>query len=165
MIQARQRERTFDKKIAIVSYHHAFHGRTLGAQMAGGIPALKQWIVNLDKDMVQVPFPDGFRYPDISFDGFLRSLEEQGVTPDRVAGVMTETYQGGNASFAPAEYIQKLRAWCDEHRVLLMFDEVQAGFARTGTYWGFEHYGVVPELIVCGKGIASGLPLSATTAC
>ncbi|MFH1924244.1 MAG: aspartate aminotransferase family protein [Planctomycetota bacterium] len=150
-----------DKKIAIVSYQNAFHGRTMGSQMAGGIPALKQWIGNLDEDMVQVPFPDGFRCPDTSFDLFLKSLDSAGMTPDRVAAVMTETYQGGNASFAPPEYIQKLRAWCNEHRVLLIFDEVQAGFGRTGTYWGFEHYGVLPDLIVCGKGISSGLPLSA----
>jgi len=133
----------------------------MGSQMAGGIPALKQWIGNLDKDMVQVPFPDGFRCQDTSFDLFLKSLNRAGTTPDRVAAVMTETYQGGNSSFAPPEYVQELRAWCDEHRALLIFDEVQAGFGRTGTYWGFEHYGVLPELIVCGKGISSGLPLSA----
>ena len=150
-----------DKKIGIVTFQNAFHGRTMGSQMAGGIPSLKQWIVNLDKDMVQVPFPDGFRCPDTSFDLFLKSLDEQGVTPEMVAGVMTETYQGGNASFAPPEYIQKLRAWCDEHNVVLIFDEVQAGFGRTGTYWGFEHYGVLPDLIACGKGISSGMPLSA----
>ena len=130
--------------------------------MAGGIPALKQWIVNLDKDMVQVPFPDGFRCPDTSFDVLPEGRwPSRASTPDRVAGVMSETYQGGNASFAPPEYIQKLRRWCDEHQVLLIFDEVQAGFGRTGTYWGFEHYGVVPDLICCGKGISSGLPISA----
>ncbi len=154
-------KRTRDEKIAIVSYQNAFHGRTLGSQMAGGIPSLKEWIVNLDKDMVQVPFPDGFRCPDISFDYFLKSLDQLGITPDRIAGVMTETYQGGNASFAPSDYIRRLRAWCDEHGVLLIFDEVQAGFGRTGRYWGFEHYGVVPDLICCGKGISSGMPLSA----
>ena len=150
-----------DKKIGIVTFQNAFHGRTLGAQMAGGIPGLKQWIVNLDKDMVQVPFPDGFRCPDTSFDVFLNALAAQGVTPDQVAGVMSETYQGGNASFAPPEYMQKVRRWCDEHGALLIFDEVQAGFGRTGRYWGFEHYGVTPDLICCGKGISSGLPISA----
>lgn len=150
-----------EKKIGIVTFHNAFHGRTLGAQMAGGIPALKQWIVNLDQDMVQVPFPDGFRCPDVSFDGFLKALADQGVTPDCVAGVMSETYQGGNASFGPPEYMQKLRRWCDEHGVLLIFDEVQAGFGRTGKFWGFEHYDVRPDLICCGKGISSGLPISA----
>ncbi|MGO8747100.1 MAG: aspartate aminotransferase family protein [Thermoguttaceae bacterium] len=149
------------EKIAIVTFQNAFHGRTLGAQMAGGIPSLKQWIVNLDKDMVQVPFPDGFRCPDTSFDLFVRSLQSSGVRPGNVAGVMTETYQGGNASFAPPEYIRKLRAWCDEHKALLIFDEVQSGFGRTGRYWGFEHYGVLPDLFCCGKGISSGLPVSA----
>lgn len=150
-----------NQKIGIVTFQNAFHGRTLGAQMAGGIPSLKQWIVNLDKDMVQVPFPDGFRCPDTSFELFLKSLEQARMAPDRVASVMTETYQGGNASFAPPEYIQKLRAWCDEHKALLIFDEVQAGFGRCGTYWGFEYYGVKPDLICCGKGISSGLPISA----
>ncbi|MGA2032363.1 MAG: aspartate aminotransferase family protein [Thermoguttaceae bacterium] len=149
------------EKITIVTFQRAFHGRTLGAQMAGGIPALKDWIVNLDADMLQAPFPDGFRDRDTSFEGFLKALEAQGVSGRRVAGVMTETYQGGNASFAPPEYVQKLRAWCDEHGALLIFDEVQAGFGRTGTYWGFEHYGVTPDLFCCGKGISSGLPISA----
>ncbi len=111
--------------------------------------------------MVQVPFPDGFRCPDTSFDLFLQSLKELGVSPGMVAGVMSETYQGGNASFAPPEYIQKLRAWCDEHQALLIFDEVQSGFGRTGTYWGFEHYQTVPDLFCCGKGISGGLPISA----
>ena len=96
------RDKGGDKKITIVTFQNAFHGRTMGAQMAGGIPKLKEWIVNLDKNMVQVPFPDGFRCPDMSFEKFLNSLKEQGVTPDSVAGVMSETYQGGNASFMPA---------------------------------------------------------------
>ncbi len=150
-----------NRKITIVTFQNAFHGRTLGAQMAGGIPALKEWIVNLDKDFVQVPFPDGFRVPDTTFEGFLKALDAQGVKPESVAGVMTETYQGGNASFAPPEYIQQLRAWCDRQQALLIFDEVQAGFGRTGRFWGFEHYGVTPDLICCGKGISSGMPLSA----
>ena len=68
------RQAAGDKKITIVTFQNAFHGRTLGAQMAGGIPALKEWIVNLDKDMVQVPFPDGFRCPDTSFEVFVNAL-------------------------------------------------------------------------------------------
>ncbi len=61
-----------NEKITMVTFQNAFHGRTLGAQMAGGIPALKDWIVNLDPDMVQVPFPDGFRCPDTSFECLLQ---------------------------------------------------------------------------------------------
>jgi 4-aminobutyrate aminotransferase/diaminobutyrate-pyruvate transaminase/4-aminobutyrate aminotransferase/(S)-3-amino-2-methylpropionate transaminase len=149
------------KKIHIVTFLNAFHGRTLGAQMAGGIPSLKEWIVNLDPAIVNVPFPDGFRNPDTSFEGFLNALKKQEVASDQIAGVMSETYQGGNSSFMPVEYAQKLRRWCDEHKIVLIFDEVQAGFGRCGTMFGFEHYGVSPDLICCGKGITSGLPLSA----
>jgi len=150
-----------NKKIAIVSYENAFHGRTMGAQMIGGIPALKEWIVNLDPDMVQVPFPDGFRNKDTSFDGFLEALESKGFGPDRVAGVISETYQGGSAGFMPKQYAQDLAAWCRKHDVVLTMDEVQAGFGRCGTMWGFEQYGIVPDIACCGKGITSGLPLSA----
>jgi 4-aminobutyrate aminotransferase-like enzyme len=122
---------------------------------------LKSWIINTDPAMIQVPFPDGFRNPDTSFEGFLNALKQANVSPGQGAGVMLETYQGGTASFAPAAYIQALRKWCDEHQVVLTMDEVQAGFGRCGTFWGFEHYGITPDLICCGKGITSGLPLSA----
>ena len=148
-------------KHVIVSFEKAFHGRTLGAQQTGGIPALKEWIVNLDPGFVQIPFPDGYRTLDNSFEGFERALREQGVEPRNVAGVILETYQGGSAAFAPTEYIQALRQWCTGHRTLLVMDEVQAGFGRCGTMWGFEHYGVVPDLACFGKGMSSSLPLSA----
>lgn len=149
-----------DKHI-IVSYDKAFHGRTLGAQQAGGIPALKEWIVNLDPGFVQVPFPDGFWTEDTSFESFERHLFELGVEPQNIAGVILETYQGGSAAFAPGEYIERLGQWCSGHKALLICDEVQAGFGRTGTLWGFEQYGVVPDLACFGKGITSSLPLSA----
>ncbi len=148
-------------KHVIVSFQDAFHGRTLGSQQAGGIPPLKEWIVNLDQGFVQVPFPDGFRTPNTSFDGFQRALRDAGVSAPNVAGVVVETYQGGSAAFAPAAFMQSLRQWCDANRALLTFDEVQAGFGRTGKLWGFEHYGVVPDLATFGKGISSSLPISA----
>src|SRR3954469_22259502 len=149
------------KKHVIVSYQNGFHGRTLGAQLAGGIPELKQWIVNLDPGFVQVPFPDGFRTPDTGFDRFERSLREQGIEPQNVAGVILETYQGGSSAFAPVPYMRSLRQWCSGHKALLICDEIQAGFGRTGTLWGFEHYGIVPALAVFGKGISGPLPMAA----
>jgi 4-aminobutyrate aminotransferase-like enzyme len=148
-------------KHVIVSYDKSFHGRTLGSQQAGGVPALKDWIVNLDPGFVQIPFPDGFRTADNSFEGFERALREHHVEPRDVAGVILETYQGGSAAFAPAAYMQALRRWCTTHDALLVCDEVQAGFGRTGTLWGFEHYGVVPDLALFGKGMSSSLPISA----
>ncbi len=148
-------------KKVIVSFQDAFHGRTLGAQQAGGIPDLKTWIGNLDAAFVQVPFPDGYRNTEVSFDAFLRRLQEQGVEANTIAGVVAETYQGGSAAFADKTFMKALRQWCTGHKIVLTLDEVQAGFGRTGTMWGFEHYGIVPDLALFGKGISSSLPVAA----
>jgi len=149
------------RKHVIVSFLQAFHGRTLGAQQAGGFPELKEWIVNLDPGFVQVPFPDGYWVDDVSFDFFLHCLDELGVKPEDVAAVLMETYQGATACFAPRQYVQELRTWCNEHDVLLIFDEIQAGFGRTGKLFAFEHYEVVPDLATFGKGLSGALPQSA----
>ena len=206
-----------DRKIRIVSFDNAFHGRTLGSQLAGGIPAMKEWIgqatgyrpqaagpeqatghrpqatgssfgdlhrkaspdagddrpakseacslqpeaCSLESSFLQVPFPDGYVCRDISFDLFERSLAEQGVEPDDVAAVLMESFQGGDANFAPAEYVQRLAAWCREHDALLICDEIQSGFGRTGKLFGFEHYGIVPDLACFAKGLSGALPLAA----
>ncbi|MBN1435806.1 MAG: aspartate aminotransferase family protein [Sedimentisphaerales bacterium] len=149
-----------DDKSVIVSFDNAFHGRTMGSQMMGGMPAGKAWIRNLDPDMVQVPFPDDFRVTDISFSLFEKTLAEKGIAPARVAGVITETYQGVGPDFLPKQYAQDLRQWCDKNQALLCFDEVQAGFGRCGTLWGFELYEVTPDLFTMGKGFSSSLPIS-----
>ena len=148
------------KKIGIVGADRSFHGRTLASQMTGGIPGQKDWIVNLDPAIVQVPWPDGYWTEDTGFDLFLKTLEERGMSPENVAGVMFETFQGVGPDFAPVEYIRELRQWCDSNEVVLIFDEVQAGFGRTGKLWAFEHYGITPDLICIGKGVTSSLPLS-----
>jgi 4-aminobutyrate aminotransferase / (S)-3-amino-2-methylpropionate transaminase / 5-aminovalerate transaminase len=148
-------------KNVIVSYDKSFHGRTLGSQLAGGIPSLKEWIGHLDPGFVQIPFPDCYRTADSSFAGFENALRENHIEPRNVAGVILETYQGGSAAFAPAEYMRSLRQWCTGRQVLLVCDEVQAGFGRTGTLWGFEHYGIVPDLALFGKGMSGSLPIAA----
>jgi 4-aminobutyrate aminotransferase / (S)-3-amino-2-methylpropionate transaminase / 5-aminovalerate transaminase len=149
------------EKIGIVGAERGFHGRTLGAQQAGGMPGQKKWIVNEDPAIVQVPFPDGYWTENTSFDLFLATLKKKGLKPEQIAGVIFETYQGVGPDFAPVEYIRRLAEWCRDFGALLIFDEVQSGFGRTGKFWAFEHYGVVPDLICCGKGISSSLPLSA----
>jgi len=149
-----------NRKVGIVGFERGFHGRTLGAQQMGGMAGQKDWIVNEDPAIVQVPFPDGYWTEDTSFDLFCTSLESAGLKPDEVAGVMMETYQGVGPDFAPVPYVQALAEWCRAHGAVLIFDEVQAGFGRTGKMWGFEHYGVVPDLVCFGKGVTSSLPLS-----
>ena len=149
------------EKIGIVGFERGFHGRTLGSQQAGGLSGLKSWIVNEDPSIVNVPFPDSYWQEDVSFDRFLAALEAQGMGPEHIAGVMMESYQGVGPDFAPVAYVQELAAWCKKHQIVLTFDEVQAGFGRTGKFWAFEHYGVSPDLICCGKGISSSLPISA----
>lgn len=149
------------KKIGVVGFERGFHGRTLGSQQTGGIPGQKSWIVNEDPAIINAPFPDGYWQTDTSFDAFLKAIERHGLKPENIAGVVMESYQGVGPDFAPVEYVRNLAAWCKKNNVVLVFDEVQAGFGRTGKFWAFEHYGVTPDLICCGKGISSSLPLSA----
>ena len=149
------------RKKFFVSFQNAFHGRTMGSQLAGGMPKLKKWIGELDPTFVQVPFPDGYKNQDISFDLFLRTLKEKKIKSQDIAGVMSESYQGIGPDFFPVDYARKLEAFCREHDIVLIMDEVQAGFGRTGKMFCFEHYGIKPDLIACGKGISSSLPLSA----
>jgi 4-aminobutyrate aminotransferase-like enzyme len=149
-------------KIGIIGFERGFHGRTLGSQQAGGMAGQKNWIVNEDPAIMNMPFPDGYWQEDVSFDRFLETLSTRGLKPENVAGVIMETYQGVGPDFAPVEYVKRLSQWCREHQIVLTFDEVQAGFGRTGKFWAFEHYdGVTPDIICCGKGISSSLPLSA----
>ncbi len=149
-----------DKKSVIVAFVDSFHGRTMGSQQMGGSPGGKAWIKNYDTEIVHVPFPDGFRCTDTSFDLFEKTLAKLNIDPQNVAGVISETYQGVGPNFMPKAYAQSLRKWCDKHKALLCFDEVQAGFGRCGTFWGFELYGVVPDLFCMGKGMSGSLPIS-----
>lgn len=159
-------------KIKIITFEDDFHGRTLGALMASGSPKSKEWVVNLDKDMHQVPYPNAFKYdwadetnPDYTdekcFDMFLKSLGEQSVDPEDIAGIMPETFQGGWVQLMPVGFVKRLREFCNKNNILLVFDEVQAGFGRSGKLFSFQHYGVSADLVCCGKGISSSLPLSA----
>lgn len=160
------------KKNIIVTFIDAFHGRTMGAQMAGGSPGGKSWIVHPDQEMIQVPFPNSFKYAwaDQSRDDysdekcfriFLDHLQENGVDDYHcIAGIMTETFQGGFCELMPKGFVQMLRKFCTDHQIVMIFDEVQAGFGRTGKMFGFMYADVVPDLICCGKGISSSLPLS-----
>lgn len=149
------------KRKYIVSFKNAFHGRTFGAQLAGGLDKLKKWIVGEGHTFIQVPFPDGYKNGDTSFELFLNSIKANGITPSEIAGVITEAYQGVGPDFLPYDYAQSMERFCKENDIITIFDEVQSGFGRTGKMFCYEHYDIKPDLIVCGKGISSSLPISA----
>jgi 4-aminobutyrate aminotransferase/(S)-3-amino-2-methylpropionate transaminase len=158
-------------KIHILSYYGSFHGRTMAAQTAGGFPDQQMWMGEKPGGFHHIPFPECGRcpwgrqkYENCGAECLERSLEqlhEQGIQDDLFAGVITETFQGPTVAFMPLDYAQALRMWADKHKALLIFDEVQAAFGRTGKWFGFEHYGVTADLICLGKGMTASLPMSA----
>ena len=148
------------KKIGIVSFVGAMHGKTLGALMVGGKTKEKHWIVNHDPDMHHLPFPKDSSGDEV-FHENMKQLEQSGVDLSTIAAFMVESYQGWGALFYPKNYIKALRKWADDNHAIVIFDEIQAGFGRTGKLFAYEHYEVEADLVCCGKGISSGLPLSA----
>ena len=148
------------KKIGIVSFVGAMHGKTLGALMVGGKTKEKHWIVNHDPDMHHLPFPKDSSDDEV-FHENMKQLEQSGVDLSTIAAFMVESYQGWGALFYPKNYIKALRKWADDNHAIVIFDEIQAGFGRTGKLFAYEHYEVEADLVCCGKGISSGLPLSA----
>ena len=153
--------RTEPQKTLLVSFTGAFHGKTMGAQMLASAPDHKSWIVNPDPDVCQIPFP---RQP-CGGEFLAQSLEQlasRGQDPNRIAAFVLESFQGvGGPVFYPQDYVQALSRWSRDHGALLIFDEIQAGFGRTGKFLAYEHYGVEADLVCCGKGMSSSLPLSA----
>jgi len=155
------------RKTVIVGGKGNFHGKTMGSQMAGGQDKDKEWIGYLDPNMVQMPFPypwilesSGKNGEELFFE-HLKDLERDGVILKEIVAFFVETFQGWGAIFYPTDYIQAMRKWSKENETLLVFDEIQAGFGRTGKFFAYEYYDVVPDLVICGKAMSSSLPLSA----
>lgn len=155
------------RRPGIICIEGNWHGRTMGAQMMGWNPAQKEWIGYLDPNVHHVPFPypwrekaaeDPARFFRESMDHLCK---EQDLDPKKdLCGVMLETFQGWAACFYPPEWVQAVEQYAREHDMLLAFDEMQSGFGRTGTLFGYQHYGVEPDILCCGKGAGSGVPLS-----
>lgn len=154
------------RKPGIICFEGNWHGRTLGAQLMGGNESQKEWIGYRDPNIYHIPFPYPWALKNLSgaqfFRNSIKSLEENGVDLNRdIAGFMIETFQGWGAVFYPSDYMKELEKFAKERNILLAFDEMQSGFARTGKMFGFEHYDVEADLLCLGKGIANGSPLSA----
>lgn len=155
------------KRPGIIAFEGNWHGRTMGAQMMSYNPAQKEWIGYLDPNIFHLPFPypwreEAIRDPEGYFATNIETLlKEKSLSPDTdLCGFMLETYQGWGAVFYPPKFVQAVERFAEEHGMLLAFDEMQAGFGRTGKLFGYMHYGVEPDIICCGKGASSSLPLS-----
>ena len=149
---------------AVVSFQGAFHGRTLLAlSLTGSVQPYKQDFGPYAAEIYQSPFP--YEYRGWSSDQALAALDnlfESEVAPKRVAAIVIEPVLGeGGFVPAPLEFLRKLRKVTEQHGILLIADEIQTGFGRTGKFFAIEHAGVQPDLITVAKSLAAGFPLSA----
>jgi 4-aminobutyrate aminotransferase / (S)-3-amino-2-methylpropionate transaminase / 5-aminovalerate transaminase len=152
------------KRTAVIAFTGAFHGRTLAAiSLNGKVAPYKLGFGPMLPDVYHVPFP--MAYHGVGVEDSLRMIEhlfKSDVDPQRVAAIIIEPVQGeGGFYVAPLELLRKLRVLCDQHGILLIVDEVQSGFARTGKMFAIEHSGVEPDLMTIAKSVAGGVPLSA----
>ncbi len=148
---------------AVICFEGAFHGRTLlSLTMTSKTHPYKAGLGPFAPEVYRVPFP--YEYRGVTADDALAALErafETQVAPETVAAIVFEPVLGeGGFVVAPAEFVRGLRAICDRHGIVLVADEVQTGFGRTGRMFAIEHSGVEPDLVIVAKSIAAGLPLS-----
>ena len=155
--------RLYTKRQAVIVFEGAFHGRTLLAlTMTSRTHPYKKGLGPFAPEVYRAPFPSAYRGPDAGT--ALAALERMlstHVAAEHVAAIVFEPQQG-EGGFVPADaaFVQGLRAICDEHGIVLVADEVQTGFGRTGRMFAMQHFDVEPDLIVLAKSIAGGLPLS-----
>jgi len=149
---------------AVIAFGGGFHGRTLACiSLTGKVHPYKAGFGPMLPDIYHAPFP--MEYHGISVAASLAAIEhlfKHDVDAQRVAALIIEPVQGeGGFYIAPPAFLRELRALCDRHSILLIVDEVQSGFARTGKMFAIEHSGVVPDLMTVAKSLAGGVPLSA----
>jgi 4-aminobutyrate aminotransferase / (S)-3-amino-2-methylpropionate transaminase / 5-aminovalerate transaminase len=155
--------RAATNRSAIITFANSFHGRTLlGMSMTGKAKPYKQNFGPFAPEIYHAPFPYAYRGWDSerAIEG-LHELFETQVAPDRVAAVLIEPVLGeGGFVAAPADFLQALREITTRHGILLIADEIQSGFGRTGKLFAIEHSGVVPDMLTIAKSLAGGLPLA-----
>lgn len=158
-------KRVGKQKQVIICIDGNWHGRTMGAQLMSSNLGQREWIGEVDFEIEFIKFPYPWDVNEESGRGFfnkeINKLIKNGFDPRRdIAGVMLETFQGWGAIFYPKSFVNEITKFCIEHEILLCFDEMQAGFGRTGKNFGFEHYEVKPDLFCVGKGMGGGVPIS-----
>jgi 4-aminobutyrate aminotransferase / (S)-3-amino-2-methylpropionate transaminase / 5-aminovalerate transaminase len=155
--------RSYTKRPAVIAFEGGFHGRTLlSLSLTSKVHPYKAGLGPFAPETYRVPFPSDYRGPTAK--DALATLERTLVTQvaaETVAAIVIEPVQGeGGFVVAPQEFLEGVRRLCDEHGIVMVVDEVQTGFGRTGKLFAIEHYGIEPDLITIAKSIAMGLPLS-----
>ena len=155
--------RAYTGRSAVIAFEGAFHGRTLlSLSLTSKTHPYKAGLGPFAPEVYRAPFPNAYRGPSPAeaLAGLRRAFATL-VAPETVAAIVVEPVQG-EAGFIPAgeEFLRGLREICDDRGIVLVCDEVQSGFARTGRFFAVEHYGIEPDLITVAKSIAGGLPLS-----
>jgi 4-aminobutyrate aminotransferase/(S)-3-amino-2-methylpropionate transaminase len=156
--------RGYTNRPGVIAFTGGFHGRTLlGMTLTGMSQPYRQNFGPFAPDIYRAPYPDAYR--GCSTEQALQALEDLFTTDipaDRVAAMIIEPVQGdGGFRPAPVEFLQALRALATRHGIVLILDEIQTGFGRTGTMFGYEHAGIEPDLVTIAKSLAGGFPLSA----
>ena len=155
---------------AVVAFEGAFHGRTyMALSLTAKAPAYKSGFGPFASEIYRAPFPVLYRSPqqseeacaDVAFAEFTRQIEME-VSPEAVAAVVIEPIQGeGGFHVAPASFLRKLREYCTRHGIVLIADEIQSGFCRTGEWFATEHSGVEADLYTLAKSMGGGMPIAA----
>jgi 4-aminobutyrate aminotransferase/(S)-3-amino-2-methylpropionate transaminase len=151
-------------RTGVIAFGGGFHGRTFMAMaLTGKVAPYKAGFGPFPGDVYHAPFP--IAYHGVSVEDSLAAIEhifKYDLEPTRVAAIIVEPVMGeGGFYIAPPEFLQALRRLCDEHRIVLVIDEIQTGFARTGKMFAIEHAGVEPDLMTLAKSLAGGFPLAA----
>ena len=146
----------------VIAFNGGFHGRTMLAMgLTGKITPYKNLFGPFPAEIYHAPYP--VKYHGVSVEGSLKALEmlfKVDIAPSDVAAIIVEPVQGEGGFYpAPNEFLQALRAVCDEHGIVLIADEIQTGFGRTGKFFCSEYADIEPDLITVAKGVAGGFPL------
>jgi 4-aminobutyrate aminotransferase / (S)-3-amino-2-methylpropionate transaminase / 5-aminovalerate transaminase len=154
------------RRSAVIAFSGGFHGRTLACiSLTGKVQPYKAGFGPMLPEIYHVPYP--MPYHGVTVEHSLQALEQlfkADVDPARVAAIIIEPVLGeGGFYAAPTELLRRLRSVCDSHGIVLIADEIQSGFGRTGRMFAIEHSGVTPDLVTIAKSVAGGVPLSAVT--
>jgi 4-aminobutyrate aminotransferase/(S)-3-amino-2-methylpropionate transaminase len=151
------------RRPALITFTNGYHGRSyMGMALSARMVPFKEGFGPFPGEIYRLPFPDDFH--DVTLEDTKRAFEtlfRSDCPPDQIAAMFFEPVQGeGGYNIATPEFLDYLRALCDEHGIVLVADEIQTGMGRTGKMFAMEHYGISPDLTCIGKSIGGGLPIS-----